>query len=384
MGKAQDGMVAAMNSPLMKDVRQTILAGRWHSNCEMCKEREAVGVKSSRTTANWFRRDHGDAVATTRADGSLPDPKILYMDLRFSNLCNFKCRSCNFRNSSAWYEDEKALYNEITSEARVIESGIDMRELKSQLPFVKSIDFVGGEPLMDKAHREVLFWLRDHRRFDVRLNYITNLSQLKEGGVNFLELWKDFTQLHFTISLDGYGERAEYIRHGTNWNLLIKNFVGLREGLPQATFHVHFTYSLYNAFHMIDFHKWLMSEGVTPAQFTLNLLVDPRYLRADILPLEYRQKLIAEYEAYNATIPLDGLMIERNTFAGAIRSLKNSPYNDFQMLKKFFSFNDFLDQRRGEKFESVFPEYAGLRKLVDLSPSLAASDTRLSPDVDAF
>ena len=34
-----------------------------------------------------------------------------YIDFRFSNLCNFKCRTCGPDLSSSWYEDHNKMWN---------------------------------------------------------------------------------------------------------------------------------------------------------------------------------------------------------------------------------------------------------------------------------
>ena len=35
-----------------------------------------------------------DSMSRTNPDGSVEDMKLPYWDFRFSNICNFKCRSC--------------------------------------------------------------------------------------------------------------------------------------------------------------------------------------------------------------------------------------------------------------------------------------------------
>ena len=44
---------------------------------------------------------------TTKEDGELSDFKMKYMDIRFSNLCNMKCRSCGPSCSSQWAQEFK-------------------------------------------------------------------------------------------------------------------------------------------------------------------------------------------------------------------------------------------------------------------------------------
>lgn len=377
MGHSNGQMEQALNHPLMKELRRALLNGQWHPNCTMCQEREAMGAKSSRTTANRIMGKFYETVNPIDQEGTLPEPKLLYIDLRLSNLCNFKCRTCNFTNSSAWYEDELALNGQVSlsppgedhpilAQKKVIYPNIDFTKLSDQLSFVKRIDFVGGEPFLDPKLPWVLDQLIEKGRTnDVVLNFITNLSLLISGGEAFLSKLSEFRSIHFTVSLDGYGDKAEYIRSGTRWHIIENHLQYLRTQLSHVSFNIHFTYSLLNAFHILDFHRWLTQvREIAPQQFVLNLLVGPEYYRADILPPAMRRDLIDQYKKYNETIPLDSSQRERSSFDSVISFLEKSPHDENSsrdQLKIFFEKNDLLDQRRKEAFENVFPEYQDLR-----------------------
>src|SRR6185295_8725034 len=55
------------------------------------------------------------ARAVTRDDGSIPAAAIapLSVDVRWSNLCNFRCRMCYHRASSAWFDDAVRIDQEL-------------------------------------------------------------------------------------------------------------------------------------------------------------------------------------------------------------------------------------------------------------------------------
>ena len=44
-------------------------------------------------------------VDVSNDDGSLKEFEMKYMDIRFSNLCNMKCRSCGPACSSQWAQE---------------------------------------------------------------------------------------------------------------------------------------------------------------------------------------------------------------------------------------------------------------------------------------
>ena len=91
------------NSQTMKDLRLQFLANEEPKICSTCFDREKVTGESGRYYHNKEFKDIIPIIpAMTEPDGTVPDMKLKYWDFRFSNLCNFKCRSCGPRYSSAW------------------------------------------------------------------------------------------------------------------------------------------------------------------------------------------------------------------------------------------------------------------------------------------
>ncbi|HMN69828.1 MAG TPA: hypothetical protein PKC28_14890, partial [Bdellovibrionales bacterium] len=161
--------------------------------------------------------------------------------------------------------------------------------------------------------------------------------------------------------------RAEYIRKGLRWPTILKNFTKLRERAPKAHIGIHCTYSIYNAYHITDFHRWVMEDlQFEPRQFAVNMLVEPAHLRADILPTEFREPLIERLEAYDRFIPRAGLNLMRSSLQAPIKALTRARGRELDAqtkLKDFYAFNDKVDRLRGEIFERIFPEFLGMRRL---------------------
>ena len=56
-----------------------------------------------------FGKYFDESLAMTHKDGHVDEMKMRYFDIRFSNICNFKCRSCGSEFSSQWaLEDKKS------------------------------------------------------------------------------------------------------------------------------------------------------------------------------------------------------------------------------------------------------------------------------------
>ena len=97
------------NSDLMKKIRVDMMNNVKSESCERCWKQEENGAHSMRMRANESWKHHvEDSMSRTNPDGSVEDMKLPYWDFRFSNICNFKCRSCLVL-SSGWYSDSKKI-----------------------------------------------------------------------------------------------------------------------------------------------------------------------------------------------------------------------------------------------------------------------------------
>ena len=99
----------AFNSSHMKQVRLAMLNGDYVKDCKVCYDWESNGVSSHRQRMNSNFLLILNLYSKTEKDGSLNTPPI-YLDFRFGNLCNFKCRMCGSYASSSWAKEEKYLW----------------------------------------------------------------------------------------------------------------------------------------------------------------------------------------------------------------------------------------------------------------------------------
>ncbi len=86
----------------MQDLRKAMLTETPHAACTRCYEQEQSGFFSGRRSAN---KHHGHHVKKLEENPF----EMTYWDIRFSNLCNLKCRSCGHIFSSQWYQDQAKL-----------------------------------------------------------------------------------------------------------------------------------------------------------------------------------------------------------------------------------------------------------------------------------
>ena len=355
------------NNDKLKDVRKNMLADKPCGECKRCYDDEKHGLFSMRNSSNKHFGHNIKDVNKTQEDGTHPEFKIRYWDVRFSNICNFKCRYCGPNFSSNWWEDKAALYGaERIGHEKFLHAGKNKDDIWEQmqphLPYIEQIYFAGGEPLIMEEHYRLLKWLVENKRTNVRLIYNTNFSELKFKKQDVLEWWKQFDSVSVGASLDAMGARAEYMRKGTVWADIEDNRRRMIEVCPDVDFYVSATVNVFNALHITDFHRDWADKGLIKAQdFNINILNSPDYYRCDMLPQQFKDIAV---DKINRTIDWlkdkDHLTRATTGYAGLINFLTTT--DNSNQLKQFFLVTDKLDNLRKEKFEDVFTEFGDLRE----------------------
>jgi len=363
----QDSMATVWNQDAYKTMRTNMLEEKSCKECSKCYEQEASGFVSMRNSTNKNFGHHIGLVDATKADGTVDDFKLRYYDIRFSNLCNFTCRTCGGWFSSSWYTEEEALYGK-RNYPKIMFAGrneADMWEqLDQHIPYLEQVYFAGGEPMMMEEHYNILKELVRREMFDVKLIYNTNFSRLTLKNDNVLDYWKLFNNVSIGASLDGMGAHAEYIRKGTKWDQIVRNREAMIEQCPNTDFYVSSTVSLYNALHVSDFHREWTARGYLTAQdWNINILQGPTRDRIDVLPQVYKDQVTNKVQEHIEWLrPQDHLQRATSGYEGMIHFMNGT--DNSHLLKEFFRVNDTHDEYRKESFEQTFPEYKELRTYV--------------------
>jgi organic radical activating enzyme len=347
------------DQPMVK-LRNDMLNETPNSACARCYEQEESGFFSGRRSAN---KHHGHHISR------IDDEKfeMTYWDIRFSNLCNLKCRSCGHIFSSQWYQDQAKLAggnwkdrNTVLNYAGRTETDM-WEQLLPHIDYVEQIYFAGGEPLLMEEHYRILDELVRRNRFDVRLIYNTNLTHTDLKGQSVFEYWRQFHSVSVGASLDDMGARAEYIRKGTDWKTVESNRREMIGTCPNVDFYISPTLSIMNAWHLPEFHRaWVERGLIRPQDLNVNILQDPAYYRIDIAPMEYKQQLKEKYvkhlEWLNAH---DQLGRATQGFESAVNFMFAT--DNTQLIDLFWRKTNELDNIRNEHILDIIPELAALK-----------------------
>lgn len=354
-------LIDAWNSEKMRQLRLNMLKGEKSSICQNCYKYEELGNESERIKYNKDYIHYIDRVFKTDKTGSVGEEKVLLLDMRFSNKCNYKCRICDSSYSSLWYEDEQKLGKnpQLPSQKKMTISSDKEKfndSYKEILSDVIKIHFAGGEPLIMEEHYQVLEDLIKINHSDVVLSYNTNFSTLKYKNVEVIEQWKFFKTVDVWASLDGMFERGDYMRKGQRWNKIEENILRFQKELPQGLLGINITVSLLNILHLPEFIKYLIEKlNIQPIRINLYLLFGPSYYSVIQLPNEIKEKAEAELVQFkNGYL---SKIVNGNHLSAHIDTVLNYMNSEEgQQLEEFKYWTQKIDILRDEDFGKVFPE----------------------------
>ena len=364
----EDSIETLWNGKKIRSFRRKLLKDERDQRCFRCYEKEENGWLSLRKITNSDYAHKLSLVNTTKRNGEVPEGKPVYLDIRFSNVCNLKCRICGPWSSSQWYKDAVEL-GMISRDTPALTKGIKdeagfWRQIDELIPDLEEIYFAGGEPLMMEEHYLLLEKLHERRKFNLVLKYNTNLSELSFKDWDVVELWKPFHKVVISASLDGMEKRGEYQRKNQNWGQVEKNRVRLISNLENLRFLISPTVSIFSVLHLPDFHRnWVEKGLIDPEGMVPSLLQKPDLYNIRILPESIRSVAITKLERYLewlGTFPVKDLSISTvisDQWNAVIRILKGEQEGDLVALRESILK---LDKLRGEDFSDVFPELSEL------------------------
>ena len=236
------------NSDHMRSVRRRMMAGETLPECEVCNDR-LLNVSVYRDYFWHLFQGRLDEIWNSTDQTGSTHMRPVSWDYRFSNLCNFKCRTCGDMLSSAWETEQKqhemvdwtnAKNNWMQNDTRAKITHFQDSQIEAEFSSaveqhrVEEIYWVGGEPLMYEQHwryMQRIIELGDGGNLYARYN--TNLSRVNYGGSNlYRNILAHVRDWQICASLDGTGEIGEYIRTGLDYGTFLKNF---NQGLEIAT-----------------------------------------------------------------------------------------------------------------------------------------------------
>jgi hypothetical protein len=298
------------NSEHMKSVRRRMQAGDSLPECAVCNDK----LLNTAVYRDYFNHLFGDRytalMAATDPDGTLHTGPVSW-DYRFSNLCNFKCRTCGDMLSSAW-ESEQRTHNMINwadarngwMQPKIKQEITQFQDQQIEQEFaaaveqhrVEEIYWVGGEPLMYEQHwryMQRIVELGDGPNVYARYN--TNLSRVEYRGVNlYSDILAHVRDWQICASIDGTGVTGEYIRTGLAYGSWRVNFEqGLKHAQNRRQMRLDFTLTLPGMTEVVAMQQLSEELGVDLLakvifSFSPDIILSPLAMPRSLLEAEIR------------------------------------------------------------------------------------------------
>jgi len=368
----KDSLMEIVNSPKMNQLRLDMLKGIKNPECTNCHKHDEQNLPSFRTQSNtiWEKNLIDVVENTDLKTGKLKKFKMTYFDIRFSNICNFKCRTCGSAFSTQW-EQEDLKSQELTGlpmYAVQLEKGNRkefVQEVLEHIPNMEIAYFAGGEPLITDEMYLMLEEMIRVGKTDIELRYNTNISNLKYKKRDIFKLWENFSKpIQIYASIDHFGSRAEYIRHGTDWKVIEENIRALRKA-PNVKFQVNTVLSVFNALTISHFYKYMIDNHFyVPSSpvWTLYNMSSPEHVAVHVLPKEYKDQVVEQLELTMKYMKDLGFPDSHTEQIGNCIPWVLSRNTWEEQKKDFKEEIHRLDALRDEDFTETFPELASLYK----------------------
>lgn len=257
----------SVNTKTHQHLRDALGKGIKDPICNRCWSDEKAGIESYRENYN---RTYKDLIASDAYD----PPKLRFLELTPSNVCNLACRMCTSKYSSKIVARERYLSEidlfDITEKSKFT----SWRDL--DLTNLEEIKLMGGEPMYLKDHLNLLNYLDDLDILkNISLMLITNCTQ------KFTDEWKRLLTkaktTHIAMSIDGVGSINDYIRQYSDWSNIEKNLKEIFEinsEFKNISISVNCTVSLYNVNKTKELEEYMQKNNV---HCYFNPLTYPKY-----------------------------------------------------------------------------------------------------------
>jgi pyruvate-formate lyase-activating enzyme len=392
----QEDPSALHNTKFKKEQRKLMMTGSRPEECHFCwnvednapTDSDVFSDRIYKSTDDWAGKDKYFEVMYSGFEQNI---KPTYLEVSFSHACNFKCSYCSPHISSKWMEEIEKFggypttlsYNNLEHTTYQDKMPIPVKEFN---PYVEAFwkwwpdiyktlhtfRITGGEPLMSKDTFKVLDYIIENPNPNLELAINSNCvlpDKLFDKFIEKIKIIQDNKCVKkFTLftSAEAYGKKAEYIRHGMDYDVWLSNCYKFLAEVPSANFSIMSTYNALSITSYMEFLKDVLIMKLKYHNIERSISLDipyldnPKWMSVRILPVEYVGQLLKQVEFMKAN-HCDGKGFqdwEASKLERIQYLIKDNPEQVW--LKDFGLFFDEHDVRRKTNFLETFPELTDL------------------------
>lgn len=377
---------ALHNTNYKKLQRKSMLEGQRPAECDYCWKIEDTTQNYSdrilKSAMEWAYPRLNEITNSSWVDNINPS----YVEVSFSNVCNFKCSYCNPINSSQWLDEIETMGQYPVPKHKYI---YDIIPNKDNNPYIEAfwkwlpnvyynlntLRITGGEPLLSKDTYKLLDFINDNPNPNLSFAINTNLNPPKNLFDKFIDKItiligeKKIKNFKIFTSAEGKGAALEYSRFGMNYDTWINNLHKCYQSIPNFSASIMSTYNIfsittYNEFllDVLEINKLYRKENQSkPLLLDIPYLRHPDFLSVLILDsedvnfVENNYQFMKKYTSVNGINSFNNYELEK--LERILIMLKNRNNLNFQdQQKNFVKFVDEYDKRRNTNFLKTFPE----------------------------
>lgn len=391
IAEIQKNPSALHNTEYKKLIRKEMLEGQRPGECNYCwniEDLDNIDQFSDRVlkSSESWSLPYFDQITQ---DGYDKDFNPKYVEISFSNVCNFKCSYCMPSVSSQWMEEierhgpypTSMSYNTLDWVRKQNKMPIPVRENNPYIEafwkwwpdLYRNVDtfrITGGEPLLDKNTYKILDYVIENPNPSLDLCINSNLcvpDELYEKFISKIEIiQKNNLVKNFILytSCEAHGAAAEYIRFGLDYKKWLNNCHAYADRIPKPVLGIIATY---NALSVTTFKGFLFDvkklmikyESKDSGRLYLDIpyLNNPPHQHVKILTEDFIKR-IENQISYMINLKFKNTEIDKlkRTATIMIEGIKSPSEQNIINRKDFVIFVDEHDARRGTSFLETFPE----------------------------
>jgi sulfatase maturation enzyme AslB (radical SAM superfamily) len=227
-------------SDKVKQFRKEMMAGGGplvETICEVCIEQEKHSPESHRRTYNKYLEYNKPELKEELEDyleTDMDTPFVRTMEwIAPSNFCNLRCHMCGSANSSSIARENQHIGR---SNAKFLGNHTLYKNDENAESFIQECDdfvidnlvelkLTGGETLAIKYNYDLMKRVVDRglaKNMDLRITTNGTITP-KYDGKNIFDYIPEFKECLINISIEGWGERNQYLRYPSKWDVIYKN-----------------------------------------------------------------------------------------------------------------------------------------------------------------
>ena len=383
---------ALHNTDFKKEIRKMMLEGIKPAECSYCWKIEDIGrnnISDRVYKSQIYSEEEINVLKELPWDADIT-PKTI--EVSFDRTCNFACSYCNSGYSTTWGKDIKknGAYQKFkTTSAGAYYADGSWSEIYGKRnennPYVtaflewwpditktlQEIRVTGGEPCLSHNFWQFMEEVKKYPSPNLRVAVNSNLGVNQEIIDKLINITQEIDIKEFDIytSCEAYGEQAEYIRDGLNYEVWRKNLVQVIESAKIRQVVIMMTINSLCLFSITEFLDDMLElktkYGSHKPIVDFNILRWPAFMSPLTLPDDIKHDLHGKLSMWwrkNKKNPLinmhEGAQIQRLIdYIEVVNRGHNTTEMDMQMqFHDFKSFYVQYDKRRNKSFVETFPE----------------------------